>query len=86
MLSYELPRYMIAGMVNYLVKHLEPGSFMGALLENDLATSVRRADPTNRLKLRSWLSFMERELPLDAWGSKKSVRLWLENKPKREDL
>ena len=85
MRQYDLPIYMISGMVNYLVHHVEPGSFMRSMLENDLSESLRRADPENRVKLRTWLSFMEREVPPEAWGSKKSVRLWLENKPKKEE-
>lgn len=84
MRQYELPTYMISGMVNYIVHHIEPGSFMRSLLENDLSETVRKADPENRERLTNWISFIARELPFLSAGSKKAVRLWLENKPKKE--
>ena len=85
MRQYDLPIYMISGMVNYLVHHVEPGSFMRSLLENDLYESARRADPQNRMILPMWAEFLRMEVPRQACGSKEVVRLWLENKPKKED-
>ncbi len=86
MRGYELPSYMVEGMVNYLVKGLPPGSFSRSLLENDLAMAVVRADPENRVLLRQWVMFMNNEIPPKAWGSQKTVRLWIESKTEREDL
>jgi hypothetical protein len=74
----ELPDYMIDGLVRYIVHGMEPGSFMTAVLENDLAWAAARADAVNRHNLFKYASFLLYDAPNGCWGSKSKVREWIE--------
>lgn len=72
-----LPHYMASGMFLYLVHRIEPGSFMTAILSNDLREAVACADENNSKVLKEWVQFMYCELPCNSWGSPELVRQWL---------
>lgn len=54
-----------------------PGSFLTAVLENDLAEAVGRADFQNIEVLPAIVAFVYRNLPSPCWGSKEKVEAWL---------
>ena len=43
-----IPDYMRGGLRRYLAHGIEPGSFLSAVLRNDLIDACGRADDTNR--------------------------------------
>lgn len=75
--EYNLPEHMCLGMSNYLLHHIQPGSFMTAVLSNNLRESVACADEINSRLLKEWVMFMYNELPADSWGSPEKVNNWL---------
>lgn len=60
-------------------KHPYPfGSFVTAVLSNNLVEAAAQADDHNRTALWEYANFMYNELPQSAWGSRAKVAAWLE--------
>lgn len=55
----------------------ESGSFLTAVLQNDLVTALGKADPTNLRALPAIVSYCYNYLPPDSWGSKENHDRWL---------
>lgn len=64
----ELERYLNAG--------IEPGSFLTAVLQNNLSESFGRADHTNSRNLRNIIGYVRQHVPNNAWGSREIVEQW----------
>ena len=67
---------MIHGLELYIERGIQPGSFLQAVLANDLAKAATRADSANSELLREWALFLLNELPENCWGSWETVRNW----------
>ena len=77
MFDYEkLPEHMREGMKLYVEEGIATGSFMNAVLENDLVHSFAYADEDNLASMFEWAGFLHWELPTPAWGSKAKVNAW----------
>jgi hypothetical protein len=62
--------------VRLYVEHgIKPGSFLQAVLANDLIHAATRADSSNAELLREWVFFLL-GLPDECWGSWKKVVEW----------
>lgn len=68
-------------MRRYVFDRIRTGSFLNAVLSNDLRTAVRRADPFNKHRLVGIIEFCENVLPPNAWGSEKHVDGWVMKEP-----
>lgn len=77
MRGYGLPEHMVGGLYRYLAHHISPGSFLCAVLANDLMGAVERSDDLNAGTLKEWAQFLYCELPAGCHGSPESVRAWL---------
>lgn len=71
-----LPDYMQGGARRYLEKGERPGSFLQAVLWNDLQEAFGRADTVNLSSMFGWARFLH-EAPPEAWGSKEKVEKWI---------
>jgi len=81
-----LPEHMQEGVLMYLNHGVEPGSFLLAVLSNNLTQSFANADITNREYIFEWAMWLRNECPYPAWGSAEKVKTWMELKRKaRED-
>jgi len=72
-----LPEHMRDAMRNYLFHRIEPGSFLAAVLCNDLRGAVGSADRINKQALTEIVQFCMWALPSNAWGSTERVAAWL---------
>lgn len=52
------------------------GSFLQAVLENDLKTAVMKADQANYLLLGAIVGYCCNEIPVVCWGSEDAVAKW----------
>lgn len=68
------------GLKLYIEQGYEPGSFLMAVLENNLAESFARADNINRYLMFEIVSWLYNEVPMACWGSKERVKAWMEEK------
>lgn len=77
-----VPEAMHGGLKRYLFDRVEPGSFLRAVLENDLVMAMANSDENMRYQLHPLAGFMYNELPArdygnTPWGSAKAVSDWL---------
>lgn len=72
-----LPAYMQAGMRRYIENGIPPGSFLTAVLSNDLMEAFRRADDVNRLAMLDYAMFLHNEAPCGCFGSPEHVKDWI---------
>lgn len=72
-----LPEHMHDAMTNYLKHKIAPGSFLTAVLCNNLKDAVGRADHINLQYLPNIVSYCYNEIPSEAWGSPEKFDAWL---------
>jgi len=75
-----IPEHMINPVKRYLERGLRPGSFLTAILENNLVESVAQADNINITQIVQWANFLWNEMPAFSWGSKENVEAWIKKK------
>ena len=61
----------------YVNNKVSPGSFLLAVLQNDLKESFSRADHINRNRLFEIVSYCYNNIPETCWGSPEKVHAWL---------
>lgn len=72
--------YMADGMKRYLENGIPPGSFMRALLCNDLMDACQRADDSNRAAIFEWASWLYNHAPSGSYGSREAYTEWLDQR------
>jgi hypothetical protein len=73
-----LPEKYRHGLRSYIEHGARPGSFLSAVLENDLRQSMGRADVESRRDLFAIVVWLHNEAPAIVWGSAAHVSDWLE--------
>lgn len=73
-----VPGHMRDGVKRYFDHGIPPGSFMTAVLSNDLREALGRADDINRERLFDIVSFLYTDAPAACWGSPEKVSAWIE--------
>lgn len=68
--------YMADGLAMYLEVGIAPGSFMTAVLCNDLKGAVARADDTNRRFIYEWVYWLYNYAPTGSWGGPDEFQNW----------
>lgn len=61
---------------------IETGSFLRAVLENDLVKTFLYRSDESRLGLSSIAVFLDTEAPDEAWGSAAKVQAWIDKHAK----
>ena len=67
------------GIDRYAQHHIPTGSFLQAVLSNDLCGAMGQADDENRRDIFEIVSYCYNEIPSDCWGSPEKVQRWLEH-------
>lgn len=70
--------YMAGAVKRYFENGIEPGSFLAALLCNDLCETIARADDTNGANLTHWVRWLYNNAPSSSWGSRANYKRWIE--------
>lgn len=68
---------LIEAVRDYRDNRREHGSFIMAVLENNLHAAMTRADGTSWDAIRELMEFVYFDLPADSWGSEEAVAAWL---------
>lgn len=71
-----LPQHMREGAIGYVLYGWEPGSFLRAVLCNDLIAAAANADDVNKYALHLWAVFVYNAVPVAARGSNDAIALW----------
>lgn len=72
-----LPDHMRGGMRRYIEKGIPPGSFLEAVLSNDLMGALAEADATNRHALPAYGRYLYNDVPSACHGSSEKVEAWI---------
>lgn len=73
-----LPLHMQDGMRLYVEHGIQPGSFLTAVLSNDLMRALGRADDINLHALPAYGRFLYNDAPSWCFGSPEKVEAWIE--------
>ena len=71
-----IPNHMHDAVALWITRGIEPGSFLRAVICNDFAGAVLRADKDNLIALRSWVLFFYDYAPSGCWRSPENFRKW----------
>lgn len=80
-----VPEHMHDGLILWLTEGIPPGSFMTAILTNDLREACNRADDTNRYRLYDFVFFLYNYAPVGSWGSWENVQDWIKGHQARRE-
>jgi hypothetical protein len=72
-----LPEHMRGAMQRYIDYGIEPGSFLSAVICNDLIGAVGRADDINKYRIGDYCRFLYNDAPSDCWGSPAKYQAWI---------
>jgi hypothetical protein len=72
-----IPQGMHDGIIHYVFHHLPGGSFLNAVLTNNLREAASRADETNKPLLAQYVYFFYNYAPMSCWGNEEVVAEWL---------
>lgn len=75
-----LPKHMQGGMRRYVENRIPPGSFLLAVLSNDLMRALSHADHINIHRLPDYGKWLYNHAPRQCYGSAENVAEWLERK------
>ena len=73
-----IPDYMRPGLVCWFELGIRPGSFLMAVLENDLCRAATRADRKNISKLSNYGRFLLEYAPPESFGSPEICNSWFD--------
>lgn len=74
---YVFPQPLLDGLERYVNDKIPTGSFLRAVLENDLRDAVARADAESLKVLPGLVILVHMELPSECHGSPEAVAAWL---------
>ena len=76
-----MPAILLAGLKRYYYDKIPTGTFLRAVLENNLSQAILGADSENLKLIYEIVSFIYDELPENCWGSPEKVANWLNKNP-----
>lgn len=77
-----IPPHMREGLQLYLESGVRPGSFLSAVLCNNLMGAVACADETNINRLPGYIRFLHNYVDPRAFGNEANFRAWMERRKK----
>ena len=75
--AHLIPFYMLGAVKRYILQGIPPGSFLTAVISNDLREAFARADDENAAAMQGWVRFFYNYAPSGCWGSPERYSNWL---------
>ena len=75
--EFWIPSYMMEGINRYVQFGNKPGSFLSAVIMNDLKMAVLCADKCNIQNLPAYIYYFQNHVPSRCWGSRKKMIKWI---------
>lgn len=72
-----LPMHMQDVARLYVERGVPGGSFLTAVVSNDLVAAFSRADDMNTAAMRDWCMWLRSEAPIGCYGSPEKVSEWV---------
>ena len=83
--KHMIPDHMWGAVERYFIFGFQPGSFLTAVLSNDLREAFARADDENAALMHSWVKFLYNYAPSGSWGSPEKFSAWLDRFNEKEE-
>ncbi len=80
-----IPEITLGALTRYVEQGIPPGSFLTAVLKNDLFDAMSRADMNNRYALHTICMYIYNKIPSTAWGNEERVSAWIESGGTKKD-
>lgn len=80
---FPIRRDSIETLNSYVLNGTTPGSFILAVLCNDLWLTFSKADDDNLKRVFATIYYVHNCLPRESWGSESAVKNWIENYHKK---
>ena len=77
----KVPEHTQEALERYFLYGIEPGSFLQAVLSNDLYSAVARADTWNRTAIADIVTWIAHNAPDGSWGHPDYYREWVNKGP-----
>lgn len=81
-----IPERMMPGIRLYIDQGIIPGSFLQAVICNDLREAVGCADDENLANLPAFVQYFYNEAPGTCWGSADTMMAWSEMRREEHDV
>lgn len=78
--KFYIPNRMMEGINRYVNEGIKPGSFLTAIIRNDLTEAVDQADDNNLSNIPAFVSYFYNETPSTCWGSFDKMNGWMQAK------
>lgn len=78
--KYAVPERIVRGIKGYVEDHRPVGHFIQAIICNDLAEAINRADDEVVTCLQGIVRLFYNQVPSNAWRSKKNYEKWISGK------
>jgi len=75
--DFYIPERMMGGIQRYIEQGIEPGSFLSAIICNDLKGACAQADDENLRNIPAYIAYFYNESPMSCWGSWKIMERWM---------
>ena len=75
-----LPYRMLTGIQRYVDHGIAPGSFLKAIISNDLRSAVEHADDENMVLIPAYVGYLFNKVPGGCWGSAEIYERHMESK------
>jgi hypothetical protein len=75
--EWGISEHMMGAIRRYIDDRIPPGSFLEAVICNDLQNAVGCADDTNLHNLPAFVGYFYNEAPSTCWGSREKYEAWL---------
>ena len=76
--EFYIPERMMPGILAYVENGQLPGSFLQAVISNNLKESFAQADDENKKNIQAFVAYFYNEVPAPAWGSPEAMMNWSE--------
>ena len=81
-----VPEGLMEGLHNYATFGLPPGSFLSAVICNDLVEACGRGDPESLRNLPAIVAWLYNEAPAECWGSREKMDAWIKYMAEQRQL
>lgn len=75
--DWYIPEPMMGAIERYIEQGIAPGSFLTAVICNDLREAVGRADDENLRNIPAYVAWFYNEAPGGSWGSRERMEQWM---------
>ena len=75
--DFFIPEYMESGVNDYVSMGLGQGSFLKAIICNDLKAAVMAADHVNMRNIPAYVEYFYNHAPFECWGSNEKYDAWV---------